>query len=258
MQAVIVNGITIPEGDIGIEMQYHPADTADESWFQAAQSLVIKKLLLQKAEALSLAASPLDEESEEEALIRALVEKEVALPKCTEEDCQQYFDANADQFKSPTIVEAEHILLAADPNDVQERLDTETKAKQIVDILTKDISQFSALVNEFSNCPSKEVGGNLGQLTKGSTVKEFEDIVFSKEPGLIPYPIESRFGFHIVRVINRIEGDPLPYDAVKSKISTYLTEQVYRTAVRQYIQILVGGADIEGIELEGAESPLLQ
>lgn len=127
-----------------------------------------------------------------------------------------------------------------------------------IELIVQNPDRFIALVKEYSDCPSKEVGGNLGQLTKGSTVKEFEDIVFSKEPGLIPYPVESRFGYHIVRVVNRVEGDPLPYEAVQQKIKAYLTEQVYRKAVRQYIQILIGEAEIQGIDLEGSDSPLLQ
>lgn len=256
--SVSVNGVVIPEGDIGIEMQYHPAPSAEESWYQAAQSLVIKKLLIEKATSLALAPTPMSEESEEEALIRALVEEEVNLPTCTDQDCENYFNANAEHFKSPTIVEAEHILLAADPQDMDQRLDMETRAKNLIELIVQNPDRFIALVKEYSDCPSKEVGGNLGQLTKGSTVKEFEDIVFSKEPGLIPYPVESRFGYHIVRVVNRVEGDPLPYEAVQQKIKAYLTEQVYRKAVRQYIQILIGEAEIQGIDLEGSESPLLQ
>ncbi len=87
---------------------------------------------------------------------------------------------------------------------------------------------------------------------------EFERQVFSLAEGLAPNPIETRYGYHIVRIDRRVDGRPLAYDQVKDKIADYLNECVRRTALNQYVQQLIGKAEIVGIDLQGADSPLLQ
>ena len=107
-------------------------------------------------------------------------------------------------------------------------------------------------------CPSKEQGGSLGQLSKGSTVPEFERQVFAAEPGLITQPVESRYGYHIVQVDRKIPGELLPYELVSERVKQYLEQKVFNTALSQYVRILAAGADIEGVDLDPATSPLLQ
>jgi peptidyl-prolyl cis-trans isomerase C len=70
--------------------------------------------------------------------------------------------------------------------------------------------------------------------------------------------LETRFGLHIVQVMKHIDGKLLPFDAVKAQIAENLTQQAWQRGVHQYMQILVGRADIQGVTLEGAESPLVQ
>ena len=114
------------------------------------------------------------------------------------------------------------------------------------------------MVIEYSACPSKKTGGSLGQLSKGSTVEEFERQVFALQPGLCHSPIETRYGFHIVIVDQKIEGRPIPFDVVKGEISTYLQHQVKRRAVRNYLQQLMADASISGIALDHAKSAHIQ
>ena len=76
--------------------------------------------------------------------------------------------------------------------------------------------------------------------------------------GLVGQPLESRYGFHVVYVDQRIEGVQLPYDAVAQDIRRELYQRVWQKAVAQYLQTLVGAADIQGINLAGADSPLVQ
>ena len=101
-------------------------------------------------------------------------------------------------------------------------------------------------------------GGRLGQLSNGQTVPEFERQVFSLPEGLAPSPIETRYGYHIVRIDRRVDGRRLAYDQVKDKIADYLNECVRRTALNQYVQQLIGKAEIIGIDLNATDSPLLQ
>ena len=83
--------------------------------------------------------------------------------------------------------------------------------------------------------------------------------VAALEPGqLCPVPVPTRYGYHVLRLDSREAGRPLPFEAVRDQIARYLEDAAWRTAVRQYLQILVGRADIKGIALAGAASPLVQ
>jgi peptidyl-prolyl cis-trans isomerase C len=255
---VRVNQILISESDIVAEMQYHPAEELEKARNQAAQALVVKELLLQKARELAVTADGQEAVAEDEALIAALLSQEVKQPDADEDACFQYFKANPEKFRSPDLIAASHILLGADPSDPEERHSRQAQAEALIAQLQQDPDQFAALAMEFSDCPSKELGGEMGQLSKGSTVPEFERQVFPMEEGLCPNPVESRYGYHIVRVDKKVSGDPLEYEFVMDKIRTYLQEQVYRRSVNQYITILASSADITGIDLHGADSMLVQ
>ena len=79
------------------------------------------------------------------------------------------------------------------------------------------------------------------------------------EPGqLCPVPIRSRYGYHVLRLERRVDSAQLPFEAVQAKIAAYLEERVWRQAARQYIQILAASAEIQGIDLKVAASPLVQ
>ncbi len=113
---------------------------------------------------------------------------------------------------------------------------------------------FASVAHEYSSCPSGAQGGNLGQLTRGSTVPEFERALERLTVGEItPAPIESRFGFHIVRLDRRIEGEELPFDYVADRIAGWLEASTWSKAVSQYIAILAADADITGIDLLSSE-----
>lgn len=253
---VVVNGTTIDAHTILQEMQYHPATSMETSRQQAAQSLVVRELLLQRAATLGLSVSA--DDSDNETLISALLEQEVELSSADEQSCARYYAANSERFKTPVLIAASHILLGADPNDLEERAARKAEAEALLEALHKNPEQFAALAARHSDCPSKELGGQLGQLDKGQTVPEFERQIFTLETGLASRPVESRYGFHIVRIDQRVEGEQLPYEAVAEQIKRYLQESNYRRAINQYIQLLVGSADIAGIEINAADAQLVQ
>lgn len=99
---------------------------------------------------------------------------------------------------------------------------------------------------------------DLQLLSKGQTVPEFERQLFKLPAGLARQPIESRYGWHVVSIDQRLEGKVLPYEIVAGSIRSLLEQGVWQKAVAQYLQTLIGAADIVGIQLQGADSPLLQ
>jgi peptidyl-prolyl cis-trans isomerase C len=250
---ITVNEKVIGEREIAYETQYHPADTFEQARRKAAEALVVRELLLQRAGRLMV------EEAGAEARIEALIAREVKIPRADAETCRRYYQTHLGRFRSPDLVEARHILFLADPDDAEAVAAARAKAKNVIELLEQRPDRFAELARELSACSSSQQGGTLGQLTRGSTVPEFETFLFELEPGqLCPVPVPTRYGFHVLQLQRRVEGKTLPFEAVQEKIAEYLEESAWRVAVRQYIQLLVGRSKITGIELEGASSPLMQ
>lgn len=250
---VYVGETLIREEDIARELQHHPAEEVAEAWHGAAKSLVIRELLLQQAARLQL-----PESMDEEARIARVLEQELEVPEPDESDCWRFYAANPARFHSPTLMAVSHILLAAAPDDVQERMRQEEVGRQLLSNLLDGRARFAALAGQYSACESRHQGGSLGQISKGQTVEEFERPVLSLTEGLCPELIESRYGWHIVRVDQRIDGQPLPYEHVKPQIRQYLSESVTRRAFRQYLQVLAVETGVEGVDLDLPDSPLMQ
>ena len=253
-----INGAPLDPQTIALEMQYHPAETREEAVFLAAQALVIRELLEQRAAYLGVEVIPQADETEEEAFIRGLLELEVAVPTVDESALEQFYQSNLERFSSAPLVAARHILLAVAPDDVAGRSRVREQAVALLCQLRESPGRFTELAAQYSDCPSREQGGALGQLSSGQTVAEFERQLLRLDEGLASQPLESRYGFHIVLVDQRIEGKQLPFELVSDSIRAELGERVWQKAVVQYIETLIGEAEIEGIVMRGAASPLLQ
>lgn len=263
-KAVSVNRVVISRAAIARETQNHPAGKPIEAWLAAARALVVRELLLQEARRIGIAPEPIGDaegrrETDDEALIRALVAREVVTPQADKAACQRYFNQNRARFRTPDLYEARHILLAAAPGDREARKAARQRAEVMIAALLQKPAAFADMALAESACPSGKAGGNLGQIGPGQTVPEFEQALASLPVGEIaPVPVESRYGFHIIAVDRRIAGRELPFEMVQARIAGWLDEKVRRVAIRQYIAILAGRAEITGIALDASASPLVQ
>ncbi|HYA73697.1 MAG TPA: peptidylprolyl isomerase [Roseiarcus sp.] len=261
---VRVNGAVIARETIAREAQHHPAATPAAAFAQAARALAIRQLLLDEAQRLELSPQPLEDdegrrETDEEALVRQVVEREVRLPRMDEATCRRYFEQNRRKFRSPDIFEAAHILFAAAPGDRAGRAKAKGDAAAAIEVLASEPGRFSELARAHSACPSAQQGGNLGQIVRGATTAEFDKAMAALEQGTISRaPVETRYGFHVVWLQRRVEGADLPYEAVRDKISAYLADAVERRALAQYVAILAGRAEIAGVDFAAAKTPLVQ
>jgi peptidyl-prolyl cis-trans isomerase C len=264
--SVFVNGVEIGDHAINSEVQYHPAGSVEEAREAAARALAVRELLLQEATRRGIehpdppAQGPAEErEADDEALIRTLLAREVRTPEPDEATCRRFYEQNLKRFRSPDLFEAAHILFLADPEDADAGARAREQAKGVLREVLAAPERFADRARELSACPSAAQGGNLGQITRGQTVPELETFLYSLEPGQIcPVPVRTRFGYHVLRLDRRIEGRQLPFEIVRERIEDYLREHVWRRAVSQYLQLLVGQAEIRGIELNGASTPLVQ
>lgn len=250
---IAVNGTEIAESAIDAEVQYHPANSFDAARRAAAEALVVREVLLDETRRLGITSRT------DEAAIAALLHAAVTSPMPDDETCRRYYDNNRRRFRSLELFEAQHILVAADPEDEAARAAAREKAMTLLAQVVAAPERFADLARAHSDCPSKDQGGHLGQVTRGSTVPEFETFLFSLEEGEIcAQPVESRYGYHIARLLHRSLGRDMPYETVRDRIADYLRESAWRNAVRHYIQVLLGRADIVGIEMAVPTSPLLQ
>ena len=258
--AVSVNGVSIARDAIVREMQHHAAPKPIAAWQQAARALVIRELLLQEARRLAIAAQPLSDgdgrrETDEEAIIRGLIEREVTVPEPDDETCRRYYDRNGARFRSPDIYEASHILFAALASNRAAHAKAHEDAAAVLAELREQPSRFAELAQAHSRCPSAAQGGNLGQITAGQTTPEFEQALIALSPGqLCEAPVATRYGFHVIRLDRKHGGRMLPFEVVAGRIADYLRASVRRRADAQYIARLVTAARIEGIELAGADA----
>ena len=261
-RTVSVNGVPITRAAIAQEIQNHPASKPTEAWLAAARALAVRELLLQEARRLGVTPVSIEDakgrrETPEEASIRLLVEAEVKTPEADDAVCQRYYETNVQRFRSSDLYEVRHILLPAAPADESARTESRRRATAILAELKLDLSAFGNLAATTSACPSGKVGGNLGQIGAGQTVPEFESALDRISEGGVAL-VETRYGIHIVALDRRINGRTLPFELVRERIAGWLNEKVRRQAIRQYITILAGKAEIVGIELVSATTPLVQ
>lgn len=251
---ISVNGIDIDDADIAQELPHH--GSAGNPLKQAVHELVLRRLLLDEAQRLGVQGASDDDR------IEALFAQEVRVPPADDAACRTFYAQRPQLFRSGALVEARHILFQVTPEAPLELL--RATAQAVLDALKLAPERFGELAAQYSNCPSGALGGSLGQLSPGQSVPEFDALLFRLEAGaLAGHLLETRFGYHIVQVLRRVEGQAIAYEAVQAQIADRLARAAWQRAVHQYLHLLAGRAEIAGVELEGAAaegraSPLVQ
>ena len=133
------------------------------------------------------------------------------------------------------------------------------QAEQIIETLQKCPERFAELAGRHSVCPSASFGGDLGRIGRGDTVPGFERALQQMVPGeMTAEPVRTRYGFHIIALDQREEGQQRPFEECRELISAWLSASAWARAASQYIGLLAGKADIEGCEIKAADSVLVQ
>lgn len=240
---VRVNDRVIGEQEILAEMQYHPAADAGTAAQLSARALVVRELVRQEAERRGYEAGADG--------IDALLEDVIEVEEPDEAACLAYYEAHPDRMRSPDLVEAQHILIAAAPDDVEGRAAAQKKAETLLAELERAPERFGVIARDHSDCASKANDGMLGQITPGSTVPEFETFLFSLDAGeTCPRPVASRYGLHIVRCLARAPGALLPYAHVRPRIADQLRALAWRRAVARFVAGLAARAELSGVDLQ--------
>lgn len=178
--------------------------------------------------------------------IRELIDQKVANKVViTDEETKAYYDANPQLFNQPEEVKASHILIKVEPT-----ADDATKAaarKKIEDLQQKLKAggDFAELAKENSEGPSNVRGGDLGYFKRGQMVKPFEDVAYSMKIDEVSDLVETRFGYHLIKVSDKKPEQTLAYADVKDKIAQRLKQEKVEKDATLYVEDLKKGAKIE-------------
>ena len=197
-------------------------------------------------------------------IIEAMVDQVVSVPEPTEDECRRHYAAQKSRFIVGQALHVRHILFAVTPGVNVHALTLRAEAA-LLELTRKDVSpgRFEQLAGELSNCPSSAQGGDLGWLTPDDCAPELANELFFQSDsrwgmGVHPRLVNTRFGLHIIEVLGRKKGRLPEFEELRQQIASRLLLQSRTTALRQYMQLLVGDAQIEGVDLIGADSPLVQ
>ena len=193
--------------------------------------------------------------------IDTLLEQKLNMPEPSEEACRRHYAAHEGTYRTGERVRVRHILFAVTPGvDV---VALRKRAEPIfLDVRCHDgqtSDRFAEAARQWSNCPSGEHGGDLGWLSSVDCAPEFARELFGHiEVGVLPRLVHSRFGLHVVEVLEREPGVEQPFELVRGAVAMSLRQQTFVTALRQYLRLLAGEATVEGVELDAAATPLVQ
>lgn len=232
----------------------------DATEWPSPQLAAVHELLRQRAVELELLTEDANEETHEgiiSSAVEQVLQHEVDVPEPTPEECRRWYDANTEKYRSGELIHARHILFQITPGTPV--VEVRSMAEAMLMELRANPDLFEERARDKSNCPSGQEGGQLGQLQRGSTVPEFEKEIFEGETiGILPKLVQTRHGFHIVAVDERIPGEQLPFEAVSEQVADELRSASEERALNQYVRMLAGEAELEGVELDAATSPLVQ
>ena len=179
---------------------------------------IMQKLLLQEAGRAGIGSDPeimnLIEEARKKILVAAFIKKEAGgKALLTDDALMVFYEGNKEQFAVPARWRASHILVATAVEAQQVKAELEAGA------------DFAELAKERSKDTAAEKGGDVGYFSEGQLVPEFEAGCFALDPGELSDPIETQFGFHIIKLIDKQEAGVQEFAKVRDIISKEMERQ---------------------------------
>ena len=217
-----VAGEVITEADVNAFIQNMPKEQqmyASNPQFrqQIVDQLINYRLFSKYAEEMKM-----DETAEFEAalnnarkeiLASMAISETVKAVEVTEEDMKSFYEENSNYFEKGATVSAKHILVKE-----------EEKCQEILEEIIAG-KVFEEAAQQYSTCPSGQKGGDLGEFGKGQMVPEFEQAAFAAEIGQVVGPVQTQFGYHLIKVETKNEASVAPYAEVEKMIKQNLLQQ---------------------------------
>ena len=231
-----VNGMPITEADVerfiaGLGQRAATYNNP-EGKKVVLQQLINNKLFLLDAKRNLLEAEP-EFKAElaklrDSLLVSYASERVFSAVRVTDKEAEEYYEANKEKFTTGDSVNASHILV-----------DSEELACELIEKINTGAVSFEDAAREYSSCPSKENGGNLGDFGKGQMVPEFDSAVFAMSVGEISKtPVKTQFGYHVIRLNSKKDSEPMPYENIAADIKDALLGEKRRKAYESKINQL--------------------
>lgn len=178
--------------------------------------------------------------------IQKLIDQEIINKiQISDQANKEYYDQNPKEFKQPEQVKAGHILVKVEPDASNEK---KAEAREKIEGIQKKLKEgeeFSALAKEHSEDPSAPQGGDLGYFRRGQMVKPFEDAAFGLKVDEISGIVETPFGYHLIKVYEKMPERTIGYPEVKGKITEYLKQEKAKAEVQFFVKKLKDKAEIK-------------
>lgn len=208
--------MTITEHEYQIALQRVPADSQEFYKSPEGKEELLKSIMMVRIMAAEAKKENLDKQKEFAEATTLMVERELAnyfvkvnfVDKevmVTDEEIKAEYEKNKEKYKVGESVRASHILIPVDEKmGDAEKAAQKAKAEAILVKAGAQGADFAALAKEFSSCPSKENGGDLGYFTRGEMVEEFEAAAFEGEAGkVLTKVVQTSYGYHIIKVVDK-------------------------------------------------------
>ena len=197
-----------------------------------------------------------------EAALKAQIARGLAIEKfidtyvskkttVSDQEVKSFYESHPSLFKQPEQVRGSHILIKVEPQaDEEKRAEAQKKIKEIQKKLRKG-EDFATLAKELSECPSNAKGGDLGYFSRGRMVKSFEEAAFDLEFNEVSDIVETKFGYHLIKVIDKKPETTTAFEEVKDKLGQYIKKQKVQKEVGSYIDKLKDKSKVERFLTEG-------
>lgn len=173
------------------------------------------------------------DEAKRKILIAKLMETEVKKSAVSEDKIKEFYELHKDDFVTPLKLRASHIMV-----------DTEAEGKEVLQKL-KDGGDFAQLAKQYSKDPSKGRGGDLGYFIKGQLMPEIEEVCFKLEVGQTSDIIKTKFGYHIIKLTDRIEPRVVELSEVRDAIEKELKDKAQQRTLDDLVKNLRSKAHVK-------------
>lgn len=160
----------------------------------------------------------------------------------SDKEIKEYYKADRDKYLDKEKVRISQIFFTADISDALQKAEVEAKAEKIMQRIKKG-EDFEKIIGEFSGGTGGGSRGDLGYISRGSVLKEIEDIAFSLKAGEVSRPFWGPGGLHIIKVEDIIEGSDI--DEIRDEIKEILFQEAFKLKYEEWLKILREKAYIE-------------
>jgi peptidyl-prolyl cis-trans isomerase C len=234
-QSVVAKGFVPTEQEVEAEIQAQKGRLPNEADFQKV--LDSQGITLQELHA----------EMKKEIAIQNLIEKEI-IPSIavTEEEKKKFFEDNAARMTRPLQFRAAHILIGVGENPTPEKKAEAQKKATAIHGMLEAGQDFADLARRNSDDPgSKDNGGELPWMSQGQTVPPFEAAALALSPGQLSGVVETQFGFHIIRLLEKREAGAMSYEEAAGRIDEFLKRRGLQQKIEAELEKLKAAAKVE-------------